>query len=385
MPFSSHQVVKYILLSSLVLLAWLPQFQHFILDFIDQALIQSGIVYASARSINAAISLLQSAEVGIGVASIQPAQLLDPINDLAEYTSDAMRLAIGSLFIQRVLYTISSGVIFSALFTFVLAGYFICVWRGYLPVVRDKIIYTLILIRFLVPAIVLSTGLMSQLFLDAQIDQQNMQVSDKATTISNTANATSELSNEFKAQLQSRKQTTLDKLTLLHTQQVQIHQQITTLKLQLSQLEQQIESIQQQRSFTEKLTFTELEQAQPLRQQINLKENKISQLKQKQDKLNQQKYSLEDELKSLNQQLTGDNKGQISQVIAAVSQGMTTMLDNIEDLFNDFLNLLSLLVLKLLLMPLLFLYLFKKTFTAIWQRSFTPILLTGKTQQTNLQ
>ncbi len=373
------------MLCSLVLLAWLPQFQHFILDFIDQALIQSGIVYASARSINAAISLLQSAEVGIGVASIQPAQLLDPINDLAEYTSDAMRLAIGSLFIQRVLYTISSGVIFSALFTFVLAGYFICVWRGYLPVVRDKIIYTLILIRFLVPAIILSTGLMSQLFLDAQIDQQNMQVSDKATTISNTANATSELSNEFKAQLQSRKQTTLDKLTLLHTQQVQIHQQITTLTLQLSQLEQQIESIQQQRSFTEKLTFTELEQAQPLRQQINLKESKISQLKQKQDKLNQQKYSLEDELKSLNQQLTGDNKGQISQVIAAVSQGMTTMLDNIEDLFNDFLNLLSLLVLKLLLMPLLFLYLFKKTFTAIWQRSFTPILLTGKTQQTNLQ
>jgi len=367
--------IKYAVFVLLMLLCWVEHYNHFILQFLDDALLQSSVVYASARTVNAAISLLQSAEVGIGIASIEPAQLLDPINDLAEYTSDAMRIAIGSLFIQRILYTISSGIVFSGVFTAVVIGYFICLWRDYLPILRDKIIYTLILIRFLIPAIVLSTGVVSQVFLDAQINQQNLEVSDKVATISNTATATSDLSNELTAKLNSEKQTTLDNLALLGSQQVQIHQQVTTLKLQISQLEQKVDAIQQQRSLTEKLTFTELEQAQPLQNQIALKQNRIDNLQHQQRSLNKQKYSFEDQLESINEQLAGDKSGQISQVIEAVTNGIETMLASVEELFTDFLNLLSLLVLKLLLMPLLFLYLFNKAFKAIWQRSIEQTLI----------
>lgn len=367
--------IKYAVFVLLMLLCWVEHYNHFILQFLDDALLQSSIVYASARTVNAAISLLQSAEVGIGIASIEPAQLLDPINDLAEYTSDAMRIAIGSLFTQRILYTISSGLIFSGVFTAVVIGYFICLWRDYLPILRDKIIYTFILIRFLIPAIVLSTGVVSQVFLDAQINQQNLEVSDKVATISNTATATSDLSNELTAKLNSKKQTTLDNLALLGSQQVQIHQQVTTLRLQISQLEQKVDAIQQQRSLTEKLTFTELEQAQPLQNQIALKQNKIDNLQHQQRSLSKQKYSFEDQLESINEQLAGDKSGQISQVIEAVTNGIETMLASVEELFTDFLNLLSLLVLKLLLMPLLFLYLFNKAFKAIWQRSIEQTLI----------
>ena len=118
-----QHIIKYLSLIVLLLLCWLEQFQQYIMSFIDSALLQSTLVYASSRTVNAAISLLQSAEVGIGIASIQPAQLLDPVNDLAEYMSDAMRLAIGSLFLQRILYTISSGVIFSSVFTVSVIAY----------------------------------------------------------------------------------------------------------------------------------------------------------------------------------------------------------------------------------------------------------------------
>lgn len=378
---SKHNaIIKYTAFIALMLLCWVEHYNHFILQFLDQALLQSTLIYASARSVNAAISLLQSGEVGIGIASIQPAQLLDPINDLAEYTSAAMRLAIGSLFIQRVLYTISSGALFSGLFTTVLFGYFICVWRNYLPIVRNKIIYTFILIRFLVPAIVLSTGIVSQAFLDAQIDQQNLQVSAKVATISNTAAVTSNLSNELAAKLNSEKQTTLDNLSLLGTQQVQIHQQITTLRLQISQLEQQVDTIQKKRSLAEKLTFTELEQAQPLQNQIAKKQNKINDLKQQQRHFNKQEHTFKEQLESINEQLTGDTSGQISQVIEAVTNGVESMLASVEDLFTDFLNLLSLLILKLLLMPLLFLYLFNKVFKAIWLRSIDQTLIHLKEQ-----
>ncbi|WP_304636991.1 MULTISPECIES: hypothetical protein [Pseudoalteromonas] len=133
---TKQHIIKYLSLTILLLLCWLEHYNHFIMRFIDSALVQSTLVYASSRTVNAAISLLQSAEVGIGIASIQPAQLLDPVNDLAEYMSDAMRLAIGSLFLQRILYTISSGVIFSGVFTVSVVAYLICEWRNFLPNLR---------------------------------------------------------------------------------------------------------------------------------------------------------------------------------------------------------------------------------------------------------
>jgi hypothetical protein len=54
------------------------------------------------------------------------------------------------------------------------------------------------------------------------------------------------------------------------------------------------------------------------------------------------------------------------------------MVAAVEDLFIDFLNILSLLILKLLLMPLIFLYLFNKAFKAIWQRRFMDVVIQTK-------
>ena len=53
---------------------------------------------------------------------------------------------------------------------------------------------SLILIRFLVPAVVLTTGLVSQIFLDEQINQQSELVSEKVETVNSSANNTSALS-----------------------------------------------------------------------------------------------------------------------------------------------------------------------------------------------
>ncbi|MEI8643144.1 hypothetical protein P4S60_12615 [Pseudoalteromonas sp. Hal040] len=375
---TKQHIIKYLSLTILLLLCWLEHYNHFIMRFIDSALVQSTLVYASSRTVNAAISLLQSAEVGIGIASIQPAQLLDPVNDLAEYMSDAMRLAIGSLFLQRILYTISSGVIFSGVFTVSVVAYFICEWRNYLPHLRHKIMASLILIRFLVPAVVLTTGLVSQIFLDEQINQQSELVSEKVETVNSSANNTSALSAKLKAEVDSEKQTIFDKLSLLNEQQIKNHQQATELKVKLAEVDGQIEAIQATRSLSERLTFTELEQAKPLldkKQQLTAQFNAVLNL---QRQLNLDKDALNEQLENLNASLNQDQSSQVSKIIDTVSSGISNMVAAVEDLFIDFLNILSLLILKLLLMPLIFLYLFNKAFKAIWQRRFMDVVIQTK-------
>ena len=375
---TKQHIIKYLSLTILLLLCWLEHYNHFIMRFIDSALVQSTLVYASSRTVNAAISLLQSAEVGIGIASIQPAQLLDPVNDLAEYMSDAMRLAIGSLFLQRILYTISSGVIFSGVFTVSVVAYFICEWRNYLPHLRHKIMASLILIRFLVPAVVLTTGLVSQIFLDEQINQQSEIVSEKVETVNSSASNTSALSAKLKAEVDSEKQIIFDKLSLLNEQQIKNHQRATELKGDLAGVEAQIEAIQATRSLSERLTFTELEQAKPLldkKQQLTAQFNAVLN---QQRQLNLDKDALNKQLENLNASLNQDQSSQVSKIIDTVTSGISNMVAAVEDLFIDFLNILSLLILKLLLMPLIFLYLFNKAFKAIWQHRFMDVVIQTK-------
>ncbi len=297
--------------------------------------------------------------------------------------SDAMRLAIGSLFLQRILYTISSGVIFNSVFTISVIAYLFCEWRNIYPNLRHKLLASLILIRFLVPAIVLSTGLISQVFLDEQINSQSQLVSEKVDTVSANATQTSALSAQLKAKVDSQKQAVFDKLDVLNQQQITNHQQATELKLQLAELDSQIDTIQSTRSLSERLTFTELEQAKPLlakKQQIT---TKLHALSAQQGTLNQEKDALNHQLVEINEQLNTNDASKVSKIIDTVTTGIGNMVAAVEDLFIDFLNLLSLLILKLLLMPLIFLYLFNKAFKAIWHRHFIDVLIETKNRAIN--
>lgn len=338
---------------------------------------QSGIVYASARSVNAVISLLQSAEVGIGIASIQPAQLLDPINDLAEYMSNAMRIALGTLFVQRILFTLSSEAFFSVMFTLSVLIYALSDYFGYGKRFSTKILASLVLIRFMVPLVVISTGLASQMFLDRQIDTQNQAVTDKVDHLSAQANATSTLSSSARKDIADQKTTLLNALSTVSDKKAQFLNQINENQQQLIALTSKITAIQATRNLTEKLTMTELENAKPL---IVLKQT----LKQQQAQLNNgivalntKTTRLTQQIHTLDNQLAGNTGDMMGNVADAVASGINNIIESMEKLFIDFLSLLSLLVVKLILIPSLFLYLFLKAFKAIWRHSqlnITPAL-----------
>ena len=65
-----------------------------------------------AKIINAGVSVLQSAEVGPVVASINPDEILDPLNDAVERLSGILVWAIGSLFLQQIVLEVAAGPVF---------------------------------------------------------------------------------------------------------------------------------------------------------------------------------------------------------------------------------------------------------------------------------
>ncbi len=80
-------------------------------SYFKHTLQQAGVAYAGVRVLNASVSVIMESDLqiqpaGVGV-SLALGQVLDPLNDLCERVADALVLAIVSLGLQQLLYSIS--------------------------------------------------------------------------------------------------------------------------------------------------------------------------------------------------------------------------------------------------------------------------------------
>jgi hypothetical protein len=96
-----------ILLSLCIVLAtalnWLPQLDARAQDYLSDTIESNAVVFGVVRTLNGVISLVQSTEVGIGVAGVGIGEILDPINDLIERFSGLLLVTLTALGIQQVL------------------------------------------------------------------------------------------------------------------------------------------------------------------------------------------------------------------------------------------------------------------------------------------
>lgn len=88
-------------------------------DYVDEytttSIKSAALTYASARGINALVSMLQSSEVEAGVivsGSITIGEVLDPLNDMIERFSTVMTWVLASLATQKVLLLLASHELF---------------------------------------------------------------------------------------------------------------------------------------------------------------------------------------------------------------------------------------------------------------------------------
>ena len=80
-------------------------------NYIDESLKSAVVTYATLRSLNAGVSVIQESSISLSVGvggNIAIGQALDPINDAIERFSDMVTLSIWTLGVQKALYEVSN-------------------------------------------------------------------------------------------------------------------------------------------------------------------------------------------------------------------------------------------------------------------------------------
>lgn len=159
-----------VLLLLVVACSWISPFDSVATEKVDAGLKRALISFATARALNAAISVIQGTDIsiepgGVGV-KLAPGEALDPVNDLIENFSNLMLAASISFGIQRVLINIGGHWLLSVALTLATllwgALYF---RRAVIPAWGTKLLVITIVIRFAIPAVTVGTDFLFQHFL----------------------------------------------------------------------------------------------------------------------------------------------------------------------------------------------------------------------------
>ena len=168
-------------------------------------------IYVASRAINALVSVLQTSELKVPLlASAEFGQMLDPVNDAVERLSSVLVWVVGSLFVQRILLEIAAspvfkwilcsiGVAMTALLLLLERDRFrvgsrriLAVSDGTLDRFGDWLVRLFVvatIFRFIVPAFIALSFLVSGMFLESEIAKNTEQLSLLKTQVSDIASS----------------------------------------------------------------------------------------------------------------------------------------------------------------------------------------------------
>lgn len=158
------------------LAAWYQPLQDVANNQIDAGLKRALISFASARTLNAAISVIQGTEfsvepMGVGM-TFTPGQILDPINDLVEQFSTMMLVASVAFGVQKVMLAIGAHVAISIALTFIAMLWVALFYLQSAPAWLSRLLVVLFMIRFAVPLVTVGSDWIFQRFLAEDYDKQ---------------------------------------------------------------------------------------------------------------------------------------------------------------------------------------------------------------------
>lgn len=165
-----------VLVALMVACAWLAPFDTKANEHVDSGLKRAVATYATARALNALISVAQGTEisvapVGIGV-TLTPGQILDPVNDLIEQFSHVMLIAMVAFGIQKILLLVGASSMISLTLSAIALAWSIAYLR-FSPTPRwlNRLLWILLLVRFALPLALISTEAVFQHFLAADYQE----------------------------------------------------------------------------------------------------------------------------------------------------------------------------------------------------------------------
>ncbi len=179
-----RQIIVGIALLIMTLCSWFSVLDAPSSKVVDESLQRAFVTFATARAMNAAISVGQGTEVaiqpmGVGV-TLAPGQLLNPINDLVENFSSLMMAACIALGAQKILINIGGHWVVSFLLTIAALSWAWFYYKkqntiGWL----SRILVILLMVRFAIPLVTIGTDVLTQKYLMAEYNQ-NQKVIDSA-------------------------------------------------------------------------------------------------------------------------------------------------------------------------------------------------------------
>lgn len=102
-----------VVLCLLTALAWHGILDQYSSQDISASVTSAGVIYGTARGINALVSVLQGTEVNIVLVTLSIGEVLDPVNDLIERFSEVILVALASLALQKIVLAVVSHTLFN--------------------------------------------------------------------------------------------------------------------------------------------------------------------------------------------------------------------------------------------------------------------------------
>jgi hypothetical protein len=163
----NNRYAVFALIAGLLVLAWWGVLDSISANYVNASLLDAGIIYGTARGINALVSALQGTELDLWLVTFSVGELLDPVNDMIERFSGVMTLAIASLVIQQLLLVIVSDATFSSALTLLAAAALIALFIGKLAGYKLllKVFLVVALLRFSLSLVVVANLWVDQVFL----------------------------------------------------------------------------------------------------------------------------------------------------------------------------------------------------------------------------
>jgi hypothetical protein len=159
-------------LALMVACAWLAPLDAPAMQQVDAGLKRALISFATARALNAVISVAQGTQasvqpLGVGI-TLAPGQALDPVNDLIEKFSNLMLAATVVFGIQKVLISLGSYWPLSLALTATALGWAVYFFRArHAPALLSRLLVILLMLRFAIPVVTIGTDLLWQKYMAA--------------------------------------------------------------------------------------------------------------------------------------------------------------------------------------------------------------------------
>lgn len=372
----------------LVVISWLDFFDSYSATYVDNAIFQGTVTFGLARALNAAISVLQSIQIGLFGSSVTIGEVLDPVNDLVEQFSTLMKYALGSLIIQKLLLEIVSETFFKILLSIsgmaVIMASFMRSAKYFKFILRTFVF--MLFLRYIIVLVIAGNAVVDHVFITEKFEK-NIQVLKGYENDIKSISKMPEVASEIEIALRNDLTDLQDKRTRESGVLSNISSRIAIVESEIALIEQQISERKEQVGFFD--TYNPLnkdEILETLDSQLLSKESQRKNLLSQKENVEDHLEDMDDDIQSINDRLSGKDKSvleilksissNVSKKLTAFKTKITDLVDRMDKAVPTILNLMALFTFRVMVLPLAFLYLFMKGFKLIWNVEMSQLLNT---------